>query len=144
VIYHTSNPATANASGPSPLINKPGAAFVVCSAGLELDVAEAPTGTLGPAATVEVAKPSVGATSDGTTWPDVGPAGCEGALGPAEGTGALGRFEDTAGGLLLSLPGLLGDDGEEGDGGAFAALDTGCLADVVVGCTRVAELVAAG
>jgi hypothetical protein len=67
--YHTSNPAIANneASGPSLLIDMPGAAFVVCSAGLGLDVPEAPTGTLGPAATVEVAKPSVGATFDGAT-----------------------------------------------------------------------------
>jgi hypothetical protein len=44
----------------------PGAAFVVCSAGEALGVPEVPTGTLGPAATVDVAKPSVGATFVGT------------------------------------------------------------------------------
>jgi hypothetical protein len=60
-----------------------------------------------------------------------------------EGTGTLVPAEDTAGGGLL-LPGLLGEDGGETDvGRVFAALDTGCLADVDVGTTRAVELVPA-
>jgi hypothetical protein len=122
------------------LKDKPGALLVVCSAGLALGVPEAPTAPFEPAPTVEVTKPSLGATLDATTGPDVGSAEGEGTFGVSEDASVLSL--SSLGLLLLLL--LLGADDVGGVGvGVGAVLDAGCLAGVDVGAIRVLELVAA-
>jgi hypothetical protein len=87
---------------------------------------------------VEVTKPSLGASLDAMTKPDVGPAEGDGTFTVSEVAGVLSLLSL---GLLLSLLGA-DDVGAVGVGGVFLALDIGCLADVDVGVTRTLELVA--